>query len=90
MIIYQVAALAAIAAAEGVRLQHVKPHGALFNMAARDTSLSAAITRAVAAVDRSLVLFGLAGSAVSDRSSHGLRVASEVFADRAPTSRMAH
>src|SRR5580765_7397370 len=62
LVLYQVAAVAGIAAAEGVRLRHVKPHGALFNMAARDAALAAAIARATAAVDASLVLFGLPAS----------------------------
>ena len=81
---YQIGALAAIAAAQGVRLQHVKPHGALFNMAVRDASLADAIARATAAVDRALILFGLPGSELiraGDRA--GLRTAAEVFADRA-------
>jgi UPF0271 protein len=83
LIAYQVGALAAIAAAEGVRLQHVKPHGALYNMAARDAALADAIARGIAAVDRSLILFGLAGSALIDGGVRaGLRTASEVFADR--------
>ena len=84
LVVYQIGALAAVAAAQGERLQHVKPHGALFNMAARDRALADAIARAVSAVDRSLVLFGLAGSeliAAGERC--GLRTASEVFADRA-------
>src|SRR3982751_4089876 len=54
MVLYQVAAVAGVAAAEGVRLQHVKPHGALFNMAVRDAELSGAIARAIAAFDKSL------------------------------------
>src|SRR6185436_3539574 len=72
-----------VAALEGMRLSHVKPHGALYNMAARDAGMSDAIARAVRAVDPSLVLFGLSGSqliAAGERA--GLRVASEVFADR--------
>ena len=84
MVLYQVAAVAGVAAAEGVRVQHVKPHGALFNMAVRNPELSAAIARAVAALDRSLILFGLPGSEIlSAGTSAGLRVAAEVFADRA-------
>src|SRR5262249_15887057 len=63
-VLYQIAAVAGVAAAEGVRLQHVKPHGALFNMAMRNAELSAAIARAVAAFDRSLILFGLPGSEI--------------------------
>jgi UPF0271 protein len=61
----------------------VKPHGALYNMAARSAEMADAIARAVRAVDASLVLFGLSGSqliAAGERA--GLRVASEVFADR--------
>ena len=82
--LYQIAAVAGVAAAEGVRLQHVKPHGALFNMAVGDADLAAAIARAVAAFDKSLILFGLPGSEIlaSGRAA-GLRVAAEVFADRA-------
>ena len=84
MVLYQVAAVAGVAASEGVKLQHVKPHGALFNMAVRDPVLAAAIARAVAAFDRSLILFGLAGSEIiSAGRAAGLRVAAEIFADRA-------
>jgi UPF0271 protein len=84
VVAYQVGALAGVAAAEGVRLRHVKPHGALYNMAARDEAMAAAIARAVRAVDPSLVLFGLAGSQLVVAGERiGLRVASEVFADRA-------
>jgi UPF0271 protein len=83
-VLYQVAAVAGVAKAEGVPLQHVKPHGALFNMAVRDAALSAAIARAVAAFDRSLILFGLPGSEILNAGrAAGLRVAAEVFADRA-------
>jgi UPF0271 protein len=84
LVVYQVSAVRGIAAASGVRLQHVKAHGALYNMAARDIALATALARAVAAVDPSLVLLGLAGSKVLDAGRQaGLRVASEVFADRA-------
>src|SRR4051794_14754676 len=62
--LYQGAAVAGVAAAEGVKVQHVKPHGALFNMAVRNAELSAAIARAVAAFDRNLILFGLPGSEI--------------------------
>ncbi|HEY1306635.1 MAG TPA: 5-oxoprolinase subunit PxpA [Vicinamibacterales bacterium] len=81
---YQIGALAGIAATEGVRLQHVKAHGALYNMAVADASLADAIARATASVDRSLILLGLPGSqliAAGRRS--GLRTAAEGFADRA-------
>ncbi|HKB11674.1 MAG TPA: 5-oxoprolinase subunit PxpA [Vicinamibacterales bacterium] len=84
MVLYQVAAVAGVAAAEGVRIQHVKPHGALFNMAVRNAELAAAIARAVAAYDRNLILFGLPGSEILTAGrAAGLRVAAEVFADRA-------
>jgi UPF0271 protein len=84
MVLYQVAAVSGVAAAEGVRVQHVKPHGALFNMAVRSPELSAAIARAVFAFDRSLILFGLPGSEILNAGrAAGLRVAAEVFADRA-------
>src|SRR3979490_58822 len=64
LVLYQVAAVAGVAAAEGVKIQHVKPHGALFNMAVRNAELAGAIARAVAAFDRSLILFGLPGSEI--------------------------
>ncbi len=81
---YQVGVLAAIAAAQGVRLQHVKPHGALFNMAVRDAALADAIARAVVVIDRGLMLFGLPGSQLVDAGARaGLRTAREGFADRA-------
>ena len=84
IVAYQIGALAAIAAIEGVRLQHVKPHGALFNIAVVDRSLADAIARATAAVDRSLILFGLPGSQlIAAGEAAGLRTAREAFADRA-------
>jgi UPF0271 protein len=83
-VLYQLAALAGIAAAEGTRLQHVKAHGALYNMAARDRNLADAIARAVRAFDPSLILFGLPESAlIAAGRAAGLRTASEAFADRA-------
>jgi 5-oxoprolinase (ATP-hydrolysing) subunit A len=82
-LIAQVGALTAIAKAEGVTLQHVKAHGALYNMAARDARLAAAIARAVRACDPALVLFGLPHSSILDAGrAEGLRVAAEGFADR--------
>ena len=84
MVLYQVGALAAIARHEGVRLQHVKAHGALYNMACRDEALAEAIARAVVAFDPTLVLFGLPGSALLQAGlDAGLPVAAEAFADRA-------
>jgi 5-oxoprolinase (ATP-hydrolysing) subunit A len=83
-VVYQIGALAGIAAAQNVRLMHVKPHGALYNMAARDEQLAGAIARAVASVDRTLMLFGLPGSkSIEAARRHGLRAVSEAFADRA-------
>jgi 5-oxoprolinase (ATP-hydrolysing) subunit A len=84
LVLYQVAAVAGVAAAEGVRLRHVKPHGALYNMAARDSVLAGAIARAAAAVDRSLILYGLPNSELLKAArAAGLRTAAEGFADRA-------
>lgn len=83
-VLYQVAAVAGVAAAENARLQHVKPHGALYNMAARDAALAEAIVRAVVAFDRSLILFGPPDSELLKAGrAAGLRVAAEGFADRA-------
>lgn len=83
MVVYQVGALAGFARAAGVSLHHVKPHGALYNMAAKDNVLADAIARAVRDIDDSLVLYGLAGSElIHAGKAAGLRVASEVFADR--------
>lgn len=83
-VLYQVGALQALCRAEGVRLAHVKPHGALYNQAAQDDALALAIARAVAAASGDLVLVGLAGSAAMRRAADaaGLRFAAEAFADR--------
>ena len=82
-LIAQIGALAAIAQAEGTSLQHVKAHGALYNMAARQPVLAAAIARAIAACGRSLIMYALPGSAMIDAGqAAGLRVAAEGFADR--------
>jgi 5-oxoprolinase (ATP-hydrolysing) subunit A len=84
LVLYQVAALAGMAAAQGARLQHVKAHGALYNMACRDRALADAVARAVAALDPSLILFGLPHSElIRAGRDAGLDVAAEVFADRA-------
>ena len=80
----QVRALATIASQQGVRLQHVKPHGALFNIAVEDRSIADAIARAIASIDASLILFGLPGSQlIAAGAAAGLPTAREVFADRA-------
>lgn len=79
----QLATLATIAASEGIRLAHVKPHGALYNVAARDPAVAEAIARTVAKFDPALVLFGLSGSCLTTAGeAAGLRVAHEVFAER--------
>ena len=82
-VLYQVGALGAFARAEGIPLAHVKAHGALYNMAARDAALAMAIAQAVRDYDPALVLVGLSGSELLRAGTAlGLRVASEVFADR--------
>ena len=84
LVLYQIAAVGGVAASSGARLVHVKPHGALYNMAARDEELAAAIARACAAFDRSLIVFGPPGSCLLDAArAAGLGVAAEGFADRA-------
>jgi UPF0271 protein len=83
LVVYQVGALFGFARAAGVPMQHVKAHGALYNMAAASPLLAGAIARAVRDVDASLILFGLPGShLVSEGERAGLRTACEVFADR--------
>lgn len=81
--LYQIGALSAFAQAAGSRLHHVKPHGALYNMAARDASLAQAIAQAVRDADAALILVGLAGSALpAAGAALGLKIAHEAFADR--------
>ena len=76
--------LMAFAAAEGIKLQHCKPHGALYNMAGKDMDLALAIAEAIAEVDKDIILLGLANSKMIEAGRQlGLRVANEVFADRA-------
>ncbi|HKN67466.1 MAG TPA: 5-oxoprolinase subunit PxpA [Gemmatimonadaceae bacterium] len=83
LLIYQIGALLGFAQAAGVRLAHVKPHGALYNMAAAQPALADAIARAVRDVDSRLVLFGLAGSHLLKAAERaGIPSASEAFADR--------
>ena len=83
IVLYQIGALAGFATACGGNLAHVKPHGALYNMAAKDGKLAQAIAQAVMDFDPRLVLFGLAGSElVRAGEQAGLKTASEVFADR--------
>lgn len=82
-ILYQVGALQAMASAEGGRVTHVKPHGALNNMACADEAMAATVARAVKALDPQLILLAPALSALERAGeAAGLRVAREVFADR--------
>jgi UPF0271 protein len=82
-VVYQLGVFQAIAERAGARANHVKPHGALYNMAARDQALGDAIARAVKAVDPALILFAPDRSALARAGeSHGLQIACEVFADR--------
>lgn len=84
LVVQQIDALASVAINAGIRLQHVKPHGALYNIAVRDRAVADAIARAVASVDPSLILLGLPDSdLVAAGTAVGLRTAGEAFADRA-------
>ena len=83
IVLYQIGALAGIARSENVQLRHVKPHGALYNMAVRDAALAGAIARAVRAFDPSLLLFAPPGTELARAGeASGLAVAAEGFADR--------
>jgi UPF0271 protein len=83
LVVYQVGALQGFVAAAGARMQHVKPHGALYNAAAVEVGLAEAIAGAVRDVDPELILFGLSGSdLIAAGEKAGLRTASEAFADR--------
>ena len=84
MLLYQIGALDAFCKANGLHLQHVKPHGALYNMAAKDAALARAICEAIYEYDSSLILLGLANSQmIAQAKEIGLSYAQEVFADRA-------
>lgn len=84
MVQYQIGALWAFCKVNQMNLQHVKPHGAMYNMAANDEKLANAIVEAILEVDESLILLGLSGSLmIQIAKENGLRVANEVFADRA-------
>lgn len=83
LVLTQTERLLALVEKAGARLTHVKPHGALYNMAARDETLARAVAEAVFEVDSRLVLVGLAdGRLIEAGLSTGLRVLHEVFADR--------
>jgi 5-oxoprolinase (ATP-hydrolysing) subunit A len=82
-IAYQLGAMIACAAAAGTRVRYVKPHGALYNRAAREPEIAKAVAEAVRAVDPDLALLGLAGSALlSAACDAGLRPVAEAFLDR--------
>jgi UPF0271 protein len=83
MMQYQIAALKGMTEAAGGQLHHVKPHGALYNMAAKNKSIAMAIAKAILSIDRNLVLYGPPGSQLSESATvHGLSFKNEVFADR--------
>ncbi|MFK3938342.1 LamB/YcsF family protein [Alkalihalobacillus sp. NPDC078783] len=82
-VVYQISALEGFCKLNNQTMQHVKPHGALFNMAAVDPNMADAIARAVKDTNPDLILFGLSGSELIKAGlKHGLKVANEVFADR--------
>lgn len=81
---YQIGALDAFCKSQGTKLQHVKPHGAMYNMAGKDYKLAEAICQAIYDYDKDLIVMALSGGAlVQAAKDMGLRVANEVFADRA-------
>ncbi|MFD1864325.1 LamB/YcsF family protein [Planococcus chinensis] len=81
--VYQIGALSGFVQSQGGKLQHVKAHGALYNMAAKNAALSEAIAEAVYDINPELILFGLSGSElVKAGEKLGLRTANEVFSDR--------
>lgn len=83
-VMYQLGALEGFCRAKGVKLQHVKPHGALYNMAAKDYELSRAICEAIYEFDKNLIVLALSGGELARAAKDmGLRTALEVFADRA-------
>lgn len=85
-VIYQIGAIKGLAAAAGVKVTYVKPHGALYNTIAHDERQGLAVIDAILAIDKNLVLVGLAGSALLARAQQkGLRTVAEAFADRAYT-----
>ena len=83
-VLYQVGALAAFARSVGSELAHVKPHGALYSIAAKDVEVARAVVRGVARYDGNLIIVGLAGSVLVEAAREaGLHTAREGFADRA-------
>ena len=83
IVIEQLIKIDLIAKQRGAIMHHVKPHGALYNMAAKDAKLAKTIAQAIKDFDESLILYGLSGSQlISEANTLGLKTASEVFADR--------
>lgn len=83
-IVYQIGALAAFCGAHGARLRYVKPHGALYNRAARDAAIARAIARGIRSVDPGLILLGLDGTPMlTEAQAEGIDIAREAFVDRA-------
>src|SRR5690349_2225501 len=83
LILYQIDVLAAIAKSEGMQIRHIKPHGALYNQAAKDKILARAIAKAVKEFSGELILVGLAGSELIEAGlGIGLKIANEGFPDR--------
>jgi len=83
IVLYQVSALKGICEAFGATLNHVKPHGALYNQAAKNAETACAIAEAVKKIDKTLIFYGLSGSLlITEAEKIGLRTLSEVFADR--------
>lgn len=81
---YQISTLKTIIEANGGKLNHVKPHGALYNMAAKNQEIAFTIAKTIYSIDKSLILYGLSGSfSISEAKAIGLKTKSEVFADRA-------
>ena len=84
LMLYQLGALSALACARGLKLSHVKPHGALYNAAAKNRELAIEVVEAIKDFDSNLILLALSGSEmINEAKSRGLKYASEVFADRA-------
>ncbi|AKL92044.1 LamB/YcsF family protein [Staphylococcus capitis subsp. capitis] len=83
LVVYQLGALNGFCKTHGTRINHVKPHGALYNMGTKNKEIAQAIAQAVYDFDKSLVLVGLSNTLlISEAETLGLRTASEVFADR--------
>lgn len=83
-VLYQLGALEGFCRSGGIRMQHVKPHGALYNMAAKDYELSKGICQAIKEFDKNLIVLALSGGELARAAKDmGLRTAQEVFADRA-------